>query len=189
MPRFGSLLLLSLPVLIAGLVVTLPASPAAASDGGDRACVQLLRMGDGDHVVNRCGVCRAVSVARNRPGSNFPRTDTLVLPMGGSQRLPYQGPGQTRILGEQPCTTADAGAAEPINEEASQCVGLVRSNSAAGLVNGCWSCRVVAIEQTRVNGGSARESYVLAPSSVLPLRVAGLARVQIVKDDPCQRGD
>jgi hypothetical protein len=185
--RLRSLPYSVVPFLVAGLLAACAAAAELPRSGGDGPCVQLLRMPDGDHVVNRCGVCRSVSVERDRPGSSFPRSDTLTLPANGSQRLPYLGPGRTRILGEQPCSGAGPQTAEPAQREAPQCVGLARANGTVGLVNGCRSCRIVAVEETRRTGGSARESFVVAPSSVLPLGRAGATQIEIVRDDPCAR--
>jgi hypothetical protein len=174
------------------LIVLAAAGTALASDRHLGVnCVRLFPQESGEVLINGCDVCRRVGVERARPGSQFPTARTVVVPEEGRIELSFLGPGRTRLTSEEECRIAarpDEAVTGAVTgrSDGRRCVQFARSGGAYLLVNGCSTCRSIAVLRTDPAGRQSRGTYHVAPQSSLPYPADGGLNAAITDDMPCQ---
>jgi hypothetical protein len=87
---------------LASQAVATPA-PAASAPAMEPICVFLLPEQAGEALINRCRICREVTLERVRAGEGVPSVRAMMLPGEAVTPAPFRGPGRTRIVGERSC--------------------------------------------------------------------------------------
>ncbi len=180
--------------LLAALAVLVLAWPAVSEARSASKCTRVLRDASGEMLQNGCGGCRLVSVQRTRPGADKPTAQTLTVPEGTRQPLPFLGPGRTRITAERPCPGAapepeplragDAAAA--LQSADRKCVRFLKTRTGdAALVNPCPVCRTVKVEFVDTAGNRNHRAFAIAPRAPITVPSEGLAKARILTDTPC----
>ena len=95
-------------VVLAALVAVVVPPTARAADT-EPLCVLLFSDEGGETLINRCQVCREVTLQRLREGEGIPNVRSLMLPGAVAVQGPFRGPGRTRILGERTCPPPPGG--------------------------------------------------------------------------------
>ena len=178
---------LTIPMMIAGLIfASLLPGVASASEGHlGVSCVRLFSQEGGEVLINACEVCRRVGIERTRPGAQFPTARTVIVPERSRIELSFLGPGRTRLTSEEQCRTAGSGEADAGRSDGQQCVQFARSRGAYLLVNGCGTCRSVAVLRTDPAGRQSRGTYLVGPQSSLAYPADGAVTAAIADDTPC----
>ncbi len=180
--------------------------PALAVSGGQ--CIGLVRGGGGEHLVNRCGDCRMATVLRSRPGSGLPASRQFSLRAKSDLRLPFKGPGHSRVTADLPCkgsadeapnlvsprgtprdanTKLDQQVVAP--QAAAKCLSLTRTVSGGVAVNNsCAFCRVAGIHRQDISGQrTQREVLVLQGGATKLVPQKGFARIGLLGELECRK--
>ena len=166
-------------VLLAMLVL---AWPRAAAAGGQ--CVSAVNRVQGDVLVNRCNECRIAEITHKRRGNGFPLQRTYRIPASGKMELSFRGSGKTRVVLDKPCDADETTAEAP----AKDCAKLAKAdNGLPVLINACTVCRGVVLERSASNGSKRRQVFTMTGRSMLPLKILGAAKMEIVSELPCSR--
>lgn len=190
---------LRLLLIAAAIGATVIAATLSTPSFGDSAtCVRVMPLPGGrERLVNQCNMCRQATVMRSRVSTSAPMTRQFSLRARSTFELPFLGPGRTRITNDTACRGTKQAppniAAETKKAAAPQkCVRLMRvDNTATGgsgieLVNGCNSCRKVAVRKI----GAKLERYqdqafALPPGKAKPVSADGYAHVAVIADVAC----
>ena len=144
-------------------------------------CARVATTRAGDSLVNTCGSCRDVKVRRSRAGEGFPAMrDYKVMP-NSSVSLSFKGPGQTQIVGDQPCAGE-----EEVRADGAICVQMINPpGKPPVLANTCEACRAVKIETKATSGNTAKQLYTLKGKTYIPVPWLHQGAARIVADVPC----
>ena len=74
-------------------------------------CTRLFPTGGREVIINACGACRIVGIARKRPGIAVPVMRSFNVQAKSTFQVPFRGPGRSRITSERACK-GEAGASE-----------------------------------------------------------------------------
>lgn len=178
---------LTIPMMIVGVILAslLPDEASASARHLGVSCVRLFSQEGGEVLINACEVCRRVGIERTRPGAQFPTARTVVVPERSRIELSFLGPGRTRLTSEEQCRTAGSGEADAGRSDGQRCVQFARSRGAYLLVNGCGTCRSVAVLRTDPAGRQSRGTYLVGPQSSLAYPADGAVTAAIADDAPC----
>ena len=186
------------------VVVAALGPPALAAAGGQ--CIGLVRSGGGEHLVNRCGVCRMATVMRTRPGSAVPASRQFSLRGQSDLRLPFKGPGRSRVTADLPCKGSAAEAPnlvsprgtpaappKPADPQAAKyqtaCLSLKRAVSGGvAVVNSCAFCRIAGIHRQDAGGGrKQRQAILVEGGATLLVPRKGFAKVGLIGEAACRK--
>jgi len=156
-----------------------------------KKCSRLIRQGGREIIANSCNVCRLVSITRKRPGNPAPVARSLTVQPRSTLKVPFYGPGASRITSEQACP-GTAGDAPNLTDtrkpkQKISCVKIEQTNQGGILLfNSCKVCRAVAIErQTNTGRSMGREYYKVNPGYKTPVRRKNADQVALLADIPC----
>jgi len=202
--QLGILTLLAAAAVVTFFAAAMIGLPALAAAGGQ--CLGLTRGGGGEFLVNRCNICRMATVMRTRPGSAVPTSRQFSLRGRSDLRLPFKGPGRSRVTADLPCK-GSAGEAPnlvsprgtptpqdqvPKTAQAAQtsakCLSLKRAvNGGIALVNSCAICRVAGIHRQDASGErKQREAVRIKGGATSLLRRKGFAKVGLLGEVACK---
>ena len=154
-------------------------------------CVQLSRTVSSETLVNSCGGCRIVAVARKRSGISMPILRSFNVHPNVPYTLPFKGPGRSRITTIQNCQSdeVDAKDAKKLNpgNELGKCVVLKQMfNGSAVIINECSTCRGAAVQRTNQNGQLInRQAYKLRPKQSIVVKSNGATQLGLIAEIPC----
>lgn len=161
--------------------IEIPTAEAAAK------CIQIVRQGNIETLVNRCGQCKIVMLMRMRPGGAKPVTRQFPVLANSTAPLPFKGSGRSRIKSERLCPRdrgqAKAAAKQPTTNK---CVTLEQTGGGAILINRCGKCRAAAIQRSNNNQSSGVRDYIKLESGqrmAVPSR--GYSSVGLLAEIPC----
>ena len=154
-------------------------------------CVRLSRKGSSETLVNSCGGCRIVAVARKRSGIAMPILRSFNVHPNAPYTLPFKGPGRSRITTIQNCQSDEADTKDTKNlnagNELGKCVVLKQMvNGSAVIINGCNTCRGAAIQRINQNGQLInRQAYKLKPKQSILVKSKGATQLGLIAEIPC----
>ena len=154
-------------------------------------CVRLSRDGPSETLVNSCGGCRIVSVARKRSGIAMPILRSFNVYPHAPYILPFKGPGRSRITTIQNCQSNEADSRDAVKRnmgnELGKCVVLKQMiNGSAIIINGCNTCRGAAIQRINQNGQLMnRQAYKLTPNQSILIKPKGATQLGLIAEIPC----
>lgn len=206
-PRGLSSSRLALAGLAAGVFLALTgtadaAGPALANVAPDQPralvqtvrtpCIDIVKRGGREVIVNTCAACLEVGVSRERRNNQAPTSRKYIVQARSSFKLPFKGPGRTRLGYARPCK-GNGGIPNLANPQASvtdpaNCVEIDKdqNSGAVFLVNTCGGCRSTGLERFNRAGQSLGRQVMLLGGkqrAVIPPR--GAARVGLLGDSPC----
>ena len=156
-------------------------------------CVRLVRRSVEGRLVNTCASCRVVQVKRERSSTIGPpalRSYTVI--EGGDFRLPFKGPGRTRLATEQPCSSPSQQTV-PVEDQIVQDPGsfeCIRPLSISGqglvLANICQECRAVIVERSKSGRPIKMEAVTLPGKSMTPLAAKGATGARLIQEGGCR---
>lgn len=130
-------------------------------------CIQVLRQGNIETLVNRCAQCKIATLMRARPGGAKPVTRQFKVFAKSTFPVPFKGSGRSRIKSERLCPS-ERGAknnsptkGQHKSGDGERCVSL-EQNAGSGvmLVNRCGKCRAAAIERSTNGQNGASRDYI-----------------------------
>lgn len=153
-------------------------------------CVRLSRRGASEVLLNSCGGCRIVAVARKRSGIAMPILRSFNVHPNAPYTLPFKGPGRSRITTIQNCQSDEADAKDATRKagnELGKCVTLKQAvNGAAILVNRCNTCRGVAVQRLNINGKSmGRQAFKLKSKQTIVVKSKGASQLGLIAEIAC----
>ena len=148
-------------------------------------CVRVSKVDGRDTLINRCRVCRRVTLRRHRPGGAATVHRTYTLLAKSYQTLSFRGPGQSRITSDIPCKDA-VDLDRSRRKQPKQCVALrqVRGRGPT-ILNLCRACRVVVLERIRSGSGNTSQIYTIGAKAYIPVPLHGARQARIVSDKAC----
>lgn len=174
----------------AGLTVIVAPSNVAADK-----CIQVLRQGNIETLVNRCGQCKIATLIRSRAGGAKPVTRQFTVMAQSTFPVPFKGSGSSRIKSERLCPRARGEAenqnrVQPVSPDNKQCVGFDTSRAGRiALVNRCDECRAAAIQRS-LDGqaGGVRDFVKLDAGGRTLISSEGYSNVGLLAEIPCPNG-
>jgi len=154
-------------------------------------CVRLSRMGSSEILINSCGGCRIVAVARKRSGIAMPILRNFHVHPNAPYTLPFKGPGRSRITTIKNCQSDQADAKDSVKlnagNELGKCVVLKKMvNGSVVIINGCDTCRGAAVQRINQNGQLInRQAYKLMPKQSVLVKSKGATQLSIIAEIPC----
>lgn len=153
-------------------------------------CVRLSRRGTSEVLVNSCGGCRIVAVARKRTGIAMPILRSFNVHPNIPYSLPFKGPGRSRITTIQNCQSSEADARDAtrkVGNELGKCVTLKQAvNGAAILVNRCNTCRGAAVQRLSKNGKLiGRQAFKLKSKQTIIVKSKGASQLGLIAEVAC----
>lgn len=179
------MLRIALAVFFVSAMAILADIPRAEAAG---KCIHIVRQGNIETFVNRCGQCMIAMVLRMRPGGAKPVTRQFPIQAKSTAPVPFKGSGQSRIKSERLCPRdrgqLEEAAKQPISNK---CVILEQSGSAgAVLINRCSECRAAAIQRSNDNQATGVRDYLKLQSGqrrAVPSK--GYSSVGLLGEIPC----
>lgn len=184
------LLLYAAMVLVVGVTGT-----AIPSDADADRCIQILRQGNIETLVNKCDQCKIAMLIRSRPGGAKPVTRQFTVMAKSTFPIPFKGSGRSRIKFERLCPRA-RGQAEnenrsaPVSPDNKQCIRFETSRSGSvELVNLCDECRAAAIQRSLDgHAGGVRDFVKISAGGRTPISSQGYSNVGLLAEIPCPNG-
>ena len=177
--RFA-LAVLSLSVLT--IFADVPRADAASK------CIHIVRQGNIETLVNKCGQCMIAMMLRMRPGGAKPVTRQFPVLARSTAPIPFKGSGQSRIKSERLCPR-DRGQLEEAAKQpkSNKCVTLEQSGSAGAiLINRCGECRAAAIQRSNDNQATGVRDYLKLQSGQRTVVASlGYSSVGLLGEIPC----
>jgi hypothetical protein len=142
-------------------------------------------------LINSCGGCRIVAVARKRSGIPIPILRSFNVHPNAPYTLPFKGPGRSRITTVQNCQSEETNAKgklkRNIGNELGKCVTLKQMvNGSAVLVNKCSTCRGAAVQRINQNGRLMnRQAYKLKPNQSIVVKSKGATQLGLIAEIAC----
>lgn len=174
----------ALPALLS-ITVTLELTPALAI--GISQCVALVGGNGNKKLINRCPVCRVVSVERMRPSNAAPVYREFTLPKNSRIPISLYGPGGSRIVSDVPCGKSKKRNKRTVSK-AGTCVRFNRKGGHLVLVNSCQVCRSVLLERTARDRSRGKESFTIAARTIVPVAAKGAVAAKILGEISCKAG-
>jgi len=149
-------------------------------------CVTLITGRDsGDLLINRCPVCRVVSVERKRPSDSAPVYREFTVPKSSRTTLSFRGPGRARVVSDQACRAGESDPGQDGSEKPGTCVRFSRRGGDLILTNSCAVCRSVVIKRTAAGQKTKHQGFTLAARAAVPVPSQGAAQAQIMIEKQC----
>jgi hypothetical protein len=174
---------LLMAVSICGLALVAEFPEAVAAN----RCLHIVRQGNIETLLNRCGQCQIATLMRMRPGGAKPVTRNFPVLARSTATLPFKGSGQSRIKSERICPR-DRGKAEQAAKQpnTAKCVTLKQVTSGAVLINRCGECRAAAIQRSNDNQATGVRDYMtIATGQSVSVPSRGYTSVGLLADIPC----
>ena len=154
-------------------------------------CVRLSRKRSKEILVNSCGGCRIVAVARKRSGIPIPILRSFNVHPNAPYTLPFKGPGRSRITTIQNCQSEESDVKDKLKRntgnELGKCVILKQMvNGSAVIVNKCSTCRGAAVQRVNINGQLIdRQAYKLRPNQSIVVKSKGATQLGLIAEIAC----
>lgn len=168
---------------ICGLALVADSSQAIAAE----RCLHIVRQGNIEKLVNRCGQCQIATLMRMRPSGAKPVTRNFPVLARSTATLPFKGSGQSRIKSERICPR-DRGKVEQAAKQlnTAKCVTLEQVSGGAVLINRCGECRAAAIQRSNDNQATGVRDYMtIATGQSVSVPSRGYRSVGLLADIPC----
>jgi hypothetical protein len=163
------------------------AAVASARAVGINQCVALVGGNGNKKLINRCPVCRVVSVERMRPSNAAPVYREFTLPKNSRVPVSLYGPGGARIVSDVPCAGAKKLNKRTVSKPGT-CVRFNRKGGNLVLVNSCQVCRAVLLERTAKDRSRRKQSFTIAARTIVPVAARGAVLAKILSEMSCPAG-
>lgn len=151
-------------------------------------CSRLVRLQGRDVLVNTCGQCRNVQIARSRGGGALPELRTFRLEGGGRLDLPFKGPGSTRISTDESCaldTAEDRRDGRAVQEANAQCIFIARVARGYVVFNRCPACRSTVVRWSYPDGVENNYSVAIEPRKTLAIPKGTEVGISVAHEESC----
>ncbi len=179
---------LPLIIFLVALVTGISWQPDVAQAAALK-CSRIVKQSGREHLLNRCGTCRIVSIQRKRPGAEAPISRTVTIPAKSNVTLSFRGPGQSRITSDVPCKPepgAQSAAPDGGQSDGVKCIQLQRTANGLALTNTCGRCRTAVVERLDGKGGKRMQNIAIDTRKSIALPAKGAAYARILTEKNCK---
>jgi len=185
---------LRLLLVAAAIGTTVLAATLTTPSYGDSAmCIRLVPLPGGrQELVNQCNTCRQATVMRSQISAGPPITRNFSLSARSTLELPFYGPGRARVTVDTACqgtpgAPPNLAAKDTKPDVLKSCVYLARSDSGGvELVNGCHTCRKVAVRRIdKTLTKYTDQAFALPANEIKPVPANGYAHVALIGEAAC----